>query len=88
MEFIISYTTTKDDYDKLDSIVEIVSSQAENRYEMVNKEYKSIASVNLTNKTSNPKTGILDYGMIIIVFMLIFVFGVIGLNIFNKKHIN
>ena len=88
VEFIISYTTTKDDYDKLDSIVEIVSSQAENRYEMVNKEYKSIASVNLTNKTSNPKTGILDYGMIIIVFMLIFVFGVIGLNIFNKKHIN
>lgn len=88
VEFVISYITKDNDYESLDSVVEILSSLAENDYEMTNKEYKSVVTVNLNNKLTNPKTGILDYGMIIIVFMLIFAFGVIGLNIFNKKHIN
>ena len=39
-EFIISYTTTKDDYDKLDSIVEIVSSLAENKVHRGDKPQK------------------------------------------------
>ena len=50
VEFIISYTTTKDDYDKLDSIVEIVSSQAENRYEMINSYDFAFDTYNLVKK--------------------------------------
>ena len=86
VEFIISYTTTKDDYDRLDSIVEIISSQAENRYEMINKEYKSVVSVNLTNKTSNPKTGVLNYGFILVLFIIIPVIGIAYVSLFNKKQ--
>ena len=88
VEFVISYITKDNDYESLDSVVEILSSLAENDYEMTNKEYKSIVTVNLNNKITNPKTGILDYGMIVIVFIFISIFGFIGLNIFNKKHLN
>lgn len=87
-EFVISYITKDNDYESLDSVVEILSSLAENDYEMTNKEYKSIVTVNLNNKLTNPKTAILDYGVIVIVVMFISIFGFIGLNIFNKKHLN
>ena len=50
VEFVISYITKDNDYESLDSVVEILSSLAENDYEMINKEYKSIVTVNLNNK--------------------------------------
>ena len=53
---------------------------------MINKEYKSVVSVNLTNKTSNPKTGVLNYGFILVLFIIIPIIGIAYVSLFNKKQ--
>lgn len=85
VEFILTYTVKDNDYVGIESIVELTAALAENNYELVNNDYKTIITAKLskelietpiTNKNSIP---------FVVIAIIIIVIG-IGLIVYEKKR--